>query len=244
MASPTVAAVHKASLFSDTGISFYDDAGNSGNVFVLEIRAGGLFESTPLQAGMRVVSVNNTSTQGMTAGAVSKMVDGTEGMVTILAQEASTLESSYATALPTAPPAMYASHGAVTASTPVLQAQLVQEGPYVQQQYPAAAQQQPVVNHQVIIQQPNQEVPTIQKSHSGPAPPPGVSEGGEWGVIKYRGSSTWAWSGLGCFLTMIPWCLLCPHDEKPAYRWNSKMYDTKGKFIGSDGKFDFEKANR
>ena len=64
--------------------------------------------------------------------------------------------------------------------------------------------------------------------------PPGVGSGGQWGTNKYVGSSTQAAACVGCLCCCLPGLciLLCPMDERDAYKHEGKVYDASGTVIG------------
>jgi hypothetical protein len=70
-------------------------------------------------------------------------------------------------------------------------------------------------------------------------PPPNCPDGGQWGTISYIGEKTKTWACLGCLCCGLPalFVLLCPQDEKDAYRVNGKVYDAAGEYLGPSSKF-------
>jgi hypothetical protein len=55
--------------------------------------------------------------------------------------------------------------------------------------------------------------------------PPGVTPGGVWGKNKYIGTTTQAAACIGCLCFFLPGLciLLCPLDERDAYKVNDKV---------------------
>ena len=81
--------------------------------------------------------------------------------------------------------------------------------------------------------------PTAEKvvspTESGPVDaPPGVSAGGQWGKNNYMGEKTGAAACLGCLCFCLPGLcvLMCPLDERDAYKYGDKVYDASGNVIG------------
>ena len=64
--------------------------------------------------------------------------------------------------------------------------------------------------------------------------PPGVGSGGQWGTNKYVGSSTQSAACIGFLCCCLPGLciLLCPMDERDAYKHEGKVYDASGTVIG------------
>lgn len=58
-------------------------------------------------------------------------------------------------------------------------------------------------------------------------PPPNCPDGGQWGTISFIGDKTKTWACLGCLCCGLPalLVLLCPQDQKDAYRLNGKVRD-------------------
>ena len=76
------------------------------------------------------------------------------------------------------------------------------------------------------------------------SPPPGVQDGGAWGMVKYAGEKTnlmcLVLCLLGGILTGCGACAyLCPQDEKDAYKVGNSVYDSNGRLIGTTAKVDF-----
>lgn len=71
--------------------------------------------------------------------------------------------------------------------------------------------------------------------------PPGVGEGGQWGKNNYIGSKTQAAACVGCLCFCLPGLcvLLCPMDERDAYKHEGKVYDASGHVIGPAGNTKF-----
>ena len=71
--------------------------------------------------------------------------------------------------------------------------------------------------------------------------PPGVGAGGQWGKNNYVGEKTKAAACVGCLCFCLPGLcvLMCPMDERDAYKHEGKVYDASGQVIGSaqDTKF-------
>lgn len=71
--------------------------------------------------------------------------------------------------------------------------------------------------------------------------PPGVGEGGQWGKNKYVGEKTKAAACVGCLCFCLPGLciLMCPMDERDAYKHEGKVYDASGHVIGPAGNTPF-----
>jgi hypothetical protein len=68
-------------------------------------------------------------------------------------------------------------------------------------------------------------------------------------MVKYRGPATWGScttiSIITCFFTLLPcglWMLLCPLDEKRAYKLQGQLYDERGQNIGNVGSRRFRES--
>ena len=82
-------------------------------------------------------------------------------------------------------------------------------------------------------------------------PPPGVSAGGIWGIMRYRGPATWSTCGVvsvvSCVFCLLPLglcCLLCRWDSREVYCRNHTLYDVQGKCLGPRSRFQFTPHNK
>jgi len=78
---------------------------------------------------------------------------------------------------------------------------------------------------------------------SNSANPPGnCPDGGQWGIVRYVGGNTGLLACLGCLICGIfgLFIVACPQDQKDAYRYQGKIYDAAGVFIGNARKLNFE----
>jgi len=69
-----------------------------------------------------------------------------------------------------------------------------------------------------------------------------LGEGGQWGTNKYVGANTQAAACIGCLCFCLPGLciLLCPMDERDAYRHtDGKVYDASGKVLGHSNHVSF-----
>jgi len=68
----------------------------------------------------------------------------------------------------------------------------------------------------------------IKSSSASGSAPPGVPSGGVWGTNKYVGSTTQAAACVGCLCFCLPGLciLMCPLDERDAYKVDGKVRET------------------
>jgi C-terminal processing protease CtpA/Prc len=78
------ATVYKASPDSPVGIGL---RAVNHNVYVSSIADGGLFSTTDLKVGQRVLSINNKNCQGLTSTEAIRLVKSATGSLTILATD-------------------------------------------------------------------------------------------------------------------------------------------------------------
>lgn len=78
------ATVHKASVDSKVGIGL---RAVNRNIYISSIAVGGLFSTTDLKVGQRVLSINNKDCQGMSSTEAITLVRSATGILTILATD-------------------------------------------------------------------------------------------------------------------------------------------------------------
>ena len=192
---PIIAAtIHKETQDDKTGLRVTHVNGVNQ---IHEIVPGSLFarNAPHLYQGMRIVSVNNVQCDGKSSAQVTQLIKDAQGAVVLLVDDA---EPDIAI------PQSYdlgSEQGDAVATVP----------------------QATIVTETAVS---NYSPPTKAPTNVGAnRPPSGVPAGGTWGTAKYIGERTKLYTFLVC-LCFPPFCcyvVLCPQDEKDAYRIKEKV---------------------
>jgi membrane-associated protease RseP (regulator of RpoE activity) len=240
VASSFVAKVFKESKDQKCGISLRQ-ALPPDPVTISRLDADGLFANTDLRIGMEVVSVNGVLIDGMTRIKAIQQVKDAEGDLTVVGKavaggavavvfKESKDEKCGITLRQTVP------------SGPVTVSGIGEDGLFAKTDLKAGMQVISINNVAVEGMTKEQAIQIVKdtegkltvvgqpyvakkSSMSASNPPPGIADGGIWGINKYMGTQTEMLMCAGCLCCGLPGLCVCfcPQDDRDAYRLGNKV---------------------
>jgi hypothetical protein len=201
--------VYKSSPSQPTGITFYEEFSNNGqiNIRIYQILPQSLFHVTQLKENMLVIAVNGKPCTNMRLNEVTSTLEHALGYVSVKClmddqQQQPPSQQQVATAVVVDAYPIHPKIDNVGNNVPIATAIPIGGMPVQQQQQ----QQQTIPG----------KTPWVRP------PPPGVPPGGEWGYIGSQNAAK----------QLIP-DLFGDSKKKEGYLLNGQVYDTKGKCLGS-----------